>query len=568
MGHPTEWFHRRLAAAVGAMALGVALYAWTLPSLLLTDPPIGRTALPAVTEATYRYASSLPRLVALGSPKCPGRLTVGMREIPLAEAFCDPVAGVFTVKAWLPSGETDIRFFLDVPAQPPRIIARVVAPDPLFMLFCVLMMALTCFMIFGIRDARPGAYWISCSFAAAVVARLLYVGGTSPHVRQHDFGGHIEYLQYVLDHWAIPHALRGWEFHQSPLYYFLAAGWARLGGFADMQAPPAQAWVQTVSLIVAVLCLPLMLWVSLQLFERRSIRAVSAHFLVVAFFPGLVFMAAQLSNDVLQQLVSFLWFGVLLLWWRREGWGRWMTLCLVTGIAIAVKMSSLLFLPVLLVCLLAWKLPWKRLSARLAAGGALIFVSGGWIALRRIFFERDLMRFSRSHGEPFSLMQVGNDWSDFLTFNPWVVLSDPYVSPWPDDPTRANMWAYLLRSMFAGEYDFGLFVKPLVVAMLALSLLGAALGAWALSRDCRKKTRHWAALPVAATGVMLLLGLVAYRFTGFACNQDFRFVPLLCAPFAYYLVRGCEELRGRAAEVAWRAVLALGILEAAFLFLL
>jgi hypothetical protein len=33
-------------------------------------------------------------------------------------------------------------------------------------------------------------------------------------------------------------------------------------------------------------------------------------------------------------------------------------------------------------------------------------------------------------------------------------------------------------------------------------------------------------------------------------------------------VRGCEELRGRAAEVAWRAVLALGILEAAFLFLL
>ena len=46
-----------------------------------------------------------------------------------------------------------------------------------------------------------------------------------------DFGGHLDYVQFILERGALPLATDGWEMFQSPLYYLLCAGMAKLLGW-------------------------------------------------------------------------------------------------------------------------------------------------------------------------------------------------------------------------------------------------------------------------------------------------------------------------------------------------
>ena len=46
-----------------------------------------------------------------------------------------------------------------------------------------------------------------------------------------DYGGHLAYVQFILERGALPLATDGWEMFQAPLYYLLCAGMATILGF-------------------------------------------------------------------------------------------------------------------------------------------------------------------------------------------------------------------------------------------------------------------------------------------------------------------------------------------------
>jgi hypothetical protein len=69
--------------------------------------------------------------------------------------------------------------------------------------------------------------WASWPVALAGLLAVQYLDVTTPWVRQHDVGGHREYVEHLRAHRALPAVLRGWETWQPPLYYCIAAAWPR-----------------------------------------------------------------------------------------------------------------------------------------------------------------------------------------------------------------------------------------------------------------------------------------------------------------------------------------------------
>src|SRR5687768_7113857 len=73
------------------------------------------------------------------------------------------------------------------------------------------------------KDIRPYAdLWLI--FLIGAMLRVGYTAATPLEIRSYDWHGHLEYLTYVLQEWRIPFDSMGWEMHQAPLYYFVAAG--------------------------------------------------------------------------------------------------------------------------------------------------------------------------------------------------------------------------------------------------------------------------------------------------------------------------------------------------------
>ncbi|HEV2394424.1 MAG TPA: hypothetical protein VG146_18900, partial [Verrucomicrobiae bacterium] len=97
-------------------------------------------------------------------------------------------------------------------------------------------------LVFGALDYTSGVYkvqavafaparrcgygaWVAWPVALAGLLALQYVDVTTPWVRQHDVGGHREYIDHLSARRTLPGVAQGWETWQPPLYYVVAALW-------------------------------------------------------------------------------------------------------------------------------------------------------------------------------------------------------------------------------------------------------------------------------------------------------------------------------------------------------
>jgi len=473
--------------------------------------------------------SSLYHIRALG---CLEQLTVNGIEVENAPFCYEPLGRVVALESFLRSGKNVLTVRIRNNFELFTIHEFDIRPSQmdLFVLLrtiLLLVLLLSCGVVL-IREfllSGTSEFKMAFVFLGGVMLRVAYVLFTPYSVRAYDWQNHLLYIQYVLEHWRIPPAALAWETYQPPLYYFLAADWSLVGN------------LQILSLLLSIVTLGIGVWIAQMLFtqERQRLLFIS----VLAVFPGLVFFASRISNDVLLQLLAFAAFALLLRWWQRGERRDWIAAIFCIALAMLTKSNALLLLPVAFLCLLFRKGDKKKLLR--SAVVILLLLTGWYYGLRfGMEGERSLIGNVERH-HPQILMQDARSPSHFLVFNPLRVLTHPYNNQWEDESGRKFFWEYFLRSMYFGDFHFGQQLIGVSIVLLFLTMLLFPIfivGVW-------KGRRTRESIPLLIALIVLLLGHMVYRlYLPQASTQDFRFSILLIVPFVCYLVKGLDSLSG------------------------
>ncbi len=386
--------------------------------------------------------------------------------------------------------------------------------------------------------------WI---FLFGVLLRVIYVLWTPYPVRAYDVDGHLEYIQYVVDHLLIPKSSEGWEYNQPPLYYFLMAPIVMVGKMLTIVPPNIWPIVQWSSLLLSIGTLLVAGWIGHMLFKGKQLWQQSLFLAVIAVFPGLIFFASRITNDTLLSFLSFLFLAFLIRWWQLGTMRDWLLSTFILALAILTKTSALPFVMLIALCLVfhpRWKMPQKVLAGVWAF--LMLSILTGWYFFLRFIIEGEssLINSGLNSG-----LAVVNTFSHLTVFNPLQIVAHPYNNDWADGERRQFFWEYLFKSVFVGQWQLGPRMFSFTVLLESCSLVLLAVSALGFWNDLYRHLEE--RLPYLLTLGALLGSAFFYRFDyPYGCNQDYRFIPLLAAPVAYGLIRGLELLPASVRSVA------------------
>lgn len=388
-----------------------------------------------------------------------------------------------------------------------------------------------------------------------IFLRMHYGLRTLYSTRAYDWHGHQEYVDFVMNNYALPGAGTMWESHQSPLYYVIAAIWTNV---SMALGRPEEIWadLQLLSILISILSLFAAAWVIMIAFPRKDQETTRMLAIaIVAVMPGTVYFASRITNDGMALLGLTVFTGFLLRWWRSGRTKDWLWCCILAALCLLIKLNGGIFcLATLCICV-----PLRRgMTVRRAAGyfailaGAVTLLFGWYVVLRmldpyyqRMFFSTESLGLNKK-------LMMPHRWTDFVQFSPVRVLGVAFNDPWTDFYHRRYFWEYLFKSVFTGEWRFNDFVA-LTRTILAGGMFALLLAITGCARTLRDRATY--AIPLLATIVTATGFLMVFRWLHNAgCNQDYRFVPNIVVPLAIFCCIGIDALPGRL-RIAARAVM-------------
>jgi len=457
--------------------------------------------------------------------------------------ICDiDVGGTVDLTSVLHTGSNTVVLLLKNHGGTIALRIRPSRTDPLILVLSFSLMAIMVWYVSVSLVHFKRSVFLPMAFAllAGIVIRGGYLLATPSWVRGHDTDSHIEYMRYITDHLALPTFHDSWESYQPPLYYLISALWMAVSDFWGFGQGTRLLGLQLAGFAMSIGVLFISAWIACMLFPLHGKRALadrSAFLMAVAVYPGLVFFAARINNDVLYHLLAFTALGVLLYWWQTGRSVAWYAACALIGLGILTKMNALLLVPVVFGCLLFRRpLRWRRTLVHGVAGGFLILLLSGWFLAGRASEVSDIGTFVVGNvGNLQSNLRVPNTAGALLTFNPVGILRHPFNNPWDDRERRQYLWEYFFRSSLFGEFSFP--NRGLAIVLLLLTLAFLPFAAAGFLRDVLERGRYW--FPMMLVSFFMVAGHVANRFfNAFATSQDFRYSPLLLVPLFYYGIRG------------------------------
>jgi hypothetical protein len=404
-------------------------------------------------------------------------------------------------------------------------------------IFFLLLVAAGTYVVWKQNFSVRSTIFIS-AFLLGAALRMRYHHITPLPVRAYDYTGHIQYISYVLEHWAIPLSRNGWEFHQPPLYYFCMASILAVLQFLFGVMSVASA-SGVVSLLLSWFCLGMGLWTIHKVFPKLS----EEYLLLAAYFfstiPGLIFFATRVSNDALFHALSFVWFYFFLKEWSTPNRSRLVGLAVLTALLSLTKFTGLLYLALLF--LLAFLRP-RSFEPRWRSGLIII-------ALFAVLFAwHPIQRSQESHLT--RITTLGNaympkvdymgqaSFKELVTFSPLRVVGLPFNNIHEDAFGRRNFWEFAYRSMFFGQFSFYRFFF-LGVFMVLVSLFLLPYFGYGSYLALRKDREH---LPSLLVVLVLFVGLLAYRLNfPNPTNQDVRYIVLVFLPITVLVTHGIRR---------------------------
>jgi hypothetical protein len=422
--------------------------------------------------------------------------------------------------------------------------------------------AVACLVLLGAGLSKARCDRLTIGFAVAGLAlRFGYLSVTPYAQRAHDYLGHIEYVEYLLSHHAVPRAGDGYSFYHPPLYYLLAALlWGALqaiGAARDeiLVALQLQSMLYELG-FVAFGVATMRLWLERVPvsalgpgpWSRAGLAALCSALLLV--WPSSVMHSVRVGNDDL----AYLFIGAGLYyasrWWIR-GVRRDANLAALAGaLGMVTKTNSLLVFIVLALLLAArlvtrWRegkpVPPRRVFERTWIAASLFVASTG-VALGRAFSDtlagrQDNLIVGNASWNP-SNTQVGRHAENFLWLDLSTFVNQAFTSPWEDAKGRQQFWHFLLKTSLFGEWEFkstwvwnlAVVLSVLLLCLLVCTLVGTLL---------REPSEWLEELPLFLLTGGLVAGSLALRMRlPGVSSGDFRYILPVLVPLTWWFARG------------------------------
>ncbi len=187
------------------------------------------------------------------------------------------------------------------------------------------------------------APWVVLGVAAAAWAALFVNDARWLSVGAgFDAQGHLDYIRYIIEHHSLPPADQGWQTHQPPLYYLIAALVLGAAGLT-VPGPDAAAVLRGLGLLYGVANLVL-IGAALRLVFPAHPRRQLLGLLVATFLPMSLTLYQLPTNEVLAATLSSAVLLVTLLALRSDlpSFRLHALLGLCMGLALMAKFSALL----------------------------------------------------------------------------------------------------------------------------------------------------------------------------------------------------------------------------------
>jgi hypothetical protein len=416
---------------------------------------------------------------------------------------------------------------------------------------------------------------------AAIALRLGYWWVTPPSVRSHDVDAHMEYIEFLIGHHALPNPASGFSFYHPPLYYVAAAllwsGLAALGLVRDEIMKGLQlASVACEMGFVAFSIATARLWLD-AVPPARFVRGLGRRGLtdlytaLILFWPSSILHAARLGNDDL----TYLFFGGSL-YFASRFWlfpstvaadRSLIAAALWAALGTITKTTSLALFAVLGVLFLARVVVRERerrfrVLERRAWPALLFFVASTAIGLGRAIVASA----ARPGDNPIvghvaqldDNLIVRNQAQNYLLFDLGTFVRAPFTNALDDDKGRQFFWHYLAKTSLFGEWEFHGPLARAVATALSLAFL-CVCAHLAVSLFLRRASVWSSEAPLVLVFVALVLSLLTLRITiPRSCHGDFRFILPVLTPLCFWYVRGIAAYEERGWTASERVARGLG----------
>jgi hypothetical protein len=160
----------------------------------------------------------------------------------------------------------------------------------------------------------PAQYLLLFSALAAII---FYLAHTDSYTRTFDVyegGGHRDYIEYLIRHHATPPPGEGWEYHQPPLYYIIAAisktAFATPKLFSDFWGQLLALWFWCIFLFASL--------ATLQRTFRGHSSVLFLASLALCLWPSGIIHSLRIGNDLPLYAFYSLSFYYALAWWKSR----------------------------------------------------------------------------------------------------------------------------------------------------------------------------------------------------------------------------------------------------------
>ncbi|WP_041522024.1 hypothetical protein [Gilvimarinus agarilyticus] len=454
----------------------------------------------------------------------------------------------------------------------------------------LLMLPAFALLLWALARHLPLSRWQGVILLGSLAASITYLSVTDSYTRTFDVyegGGHRDYIHYLVEHRSLPLASEGWEYHQPPLYYTMAA-------LAKSLLPDTEVvddrWAQWLALWLWVV----FLWASLATL-RIALRghrwALWLASFSVCFWPSGIVHSIRIGNDVPVYAFYALGFYFTLRWWRT-GASKPLLWAAVWAAAALLTKSNALALWAVLGCL--WwartlhlgRNPLKRAYLKRRSSASLAILAVFFTVAVALNLGDNIWHYYQGQSSDWLLsnvsttihsgLKVGNEPENYLVFDLATFLQQPFISTWEDRYGRQYFWNFVFRSSLSSEFFYtgdtlqwwGKVCGILLLVMLVGQLYFTAVNNALLSGRSRLR-RVYRALPWLLAVVFPLLLLLAYRIkVPLSCNTDFRYIYMALVPLVYWSVLAFKR-RGRGvATLCALSAPAIGALSVLWLSLL
>ena len=379
---------------------------------------------------------------------------------------------------------------------------------------------------------------------SAIIIRFFHYITIGEIQFQHDYYGHIEYIKFFAEQFAIPLPHKGWEFPQQPLYYIATGLIYKSGVLLELQERKILFYISGFSFVTTSIAL-----VYGYRLVRRLTKNIFAQSFTIGFLgltPSFVYMSTRINNDPLTFALVTIGLFYLVASYQNQFQKYFVRALFFTTLAFLTKLSAvsleLIFLIMLIAAYMKTPTIVRPKTFHYAWVGILIL---GYSIFKNHYpavGETVMVNSGIWPGQDIRPMNA----KYFFTFN-FLELFSRGEAYWQEEETKLisrSFFTYQFGTMLFGEFSYDYWHNKnyhLIITMQIIILTALLFPIGLIANFWRKKTfLDYCLIVMATTNFALLIKfMVQYPSTA---NTDFRYYAAAFFALAYLSAMGLQAI--------------------------